>query len=255
MKIISVGLLFLVLSYHVFSEDYLSGEVYNSPADDMAWSFFNGSLNTVDFDGNETKYKYKIESGKPYDFLYVNNGKSEDKYLMLMSDYFLPLYKEGTNKPIYEAFFGINLNLFTMHEPKYSASSTLVEGSRKYPPEDLKLVELGRPWVEGVEGDGIGEKITITAKHPIDELVISNGFCSWNSAHYFNNNRVKRLRISNSLKPTESFEVNIPDSPKPFNILVLFTATDLVIEILEVYKGDKYSDTCINFLLSISNYW
>lgn len=140
-------------------------------------------------------------------------------------------------------------------------------------------------WCEGVKGYGIGERITMcvrTKTHTVDadvhfhftSLLIVNGYAK-NATTWKNNSRVKTLRLyvddkhwcdlqlEDVIQPQffafpEELKIYpakvghvIPQNgaftnPLPDEYLnISIYETDLRFEILEVYPGDKYDDTCI----------
>ena len=177
------------------------------------------------------------------------------------------------------------------------------EGMGKYGPHNLLDADLATAWVEGADGDGIGESVTIEAGEILEEaIIIRNGYQK--SQALFNaNSRVKKLRLTLfagfmipgdvtelyayfSVVPFgESVEVELEDKwgiqriPMPFDIdeaaefkqeqhdVFIREAASRIeeiqansegfesepkfryflrCEILEVYKGSKYEDTCIS---------
>jgi len=141
----------------------------------------------------------------------------------------------------------------------------------------------GTTWCEGVKGYGIGERVTmsITTQAAYKDVVsfyrllIVNGFAK-NAATWKNNARVKTMRLyvggkpwcdlqlADVMKPqifkfheelhilpakagkkipatgkfTEEFSSSFPNKFPVYQ-------TDLSFEIIDVYSGDKYDDTCI----------
>ena len=155
-----------------------------------------------------------------------------------------------------------------MQPDDIKASSTLVSNSNRYQVQHLVDEKRTTTWVEGVQGNGIGEKIKATFSGlPPSVLTFVPGY--WKSeATWYQNNRVAKLRVT--LLGTEDgapqvlydFEVTFPKgkdgkvSPAVYSIelggrflnnmdIDLFNAIE--IEILEVdAKGAKYEDTCIS---------
>ena len=114
------------------------------------------------------------------------------------------------------------------------------------------IAEPGKPWVEGVKGYGIGEKITferISARN----LYWSNGFVSYDKPYlYERNSRVKKIRIVDE-STGGIIIVDLVDTPNPQKIILSenkdLNARTITIEILDVYKGTYYEDTCVNYIL------
>ena len=120
------------------------------------------------------------------------------------------------------------------------------------------------PWVEGVDGSGIGEKIRIVNddKQIFPGLsyygfIISNGFVDFKKPYlYAFNNRVKKIRVNCGF-PEEYIDFLIEDTPQ---LQYFFVSSKLLrvnnrmleFEILEVYNGSRWNDTCINFIIPLT---
>lgn len=149
-----------------------------------------------------------------------------------------------------------------------SASSYLSENTKKgfveYIPSNLteKLYYRGGPdydhilydsvtppWVEGAKGYGIDEYLDIEFKWKSDEIQILNGFVDFLRKNlYTDNSRVKTLLIE-SQKPKFAMEYELEDIVR-YNVIKLPEKTDKIrMTIKDVYKGDKYDDTCISSIL------
>lgn len=105
------------------------------------------------------------------------------------------------------------------------------------------------PWVEGAEGNGIGESVTITFTKEISGVSILNGFTDIaNLKLYKENPRVKTLLVedlTNGTSKTVSFEDYVY-----FNFIQFEQPVKKVrLTIEEVYEGTKYSDTCISAVI------
>jgi hypothetical protein len=107
-------------------------------------------------------------------------------------------------------------------------------------------------WVEGKEGNGIGEHLEYIFKNDaprITSIIISNGYVKSGSA-WKNNNRVKKLKLYVNGKPYRILKLEDTMDDQVFEIGTLGrnkNGKDMILrfEILEVYKGDKYNDTAI----------
>lgn len=244
----------LIFSLYAQDKNTIKGNLFNSYRDELSWDFFDDSIEIT---------KYTEELGlqvKTVNYTYINKGpysilKTEDnglstEYVALLHEnkYFVLLYQKDSQKPLEDGFFGKNSLLFST-TTKYTTKNYLTEGKVKYLPKNLKDLSIGKPWVEDSEGAGIGDTITIQNSQTIEALVISNGFVSYKTSTFYNNNRVKKLRITNKNNDSESFETILPDNAIPTDIIIPFKTKELILEIIEVYKGDKYDDTCINFIL------
>lgn len=118
-------------------------------------------------------------------------------------------------------------------------------------------------WVEGVDGDGIGEYISFTftydkkyeraaegACYYKDEFLFVNGYQK-NKQSFIENNRIKRLKVSVNDK---TYYVDLLDKMGVQSVKFGFIkemgfkkmTLKIKMEIVEVYKGSKYSDTAIS---------
>jgi hypothetical protein len=132
--------------------------------------------------------------------------------------------------------------------------------------------DFNTAWAEGINGDGIGEKIEIELnKYPLVAICLINGYTK-NADLYKSNNRIKKLKIDieyvdykDSTKlDIESNEVVLKDfefqdvSKNNFGSIISVIGdygegyrqiTKITLTVLDVYKGIKYTDTCISELL------
>jgi hypothetical protein len=134
-----------------------------------------------------------------------------------------------------------------------TASSTLPPtGKHKY---DVRLIKSNEPdvaWCEGVEGDGLGESITLEVERPLplDSILIRPGyFSSENESLWTKNNRVAELEVT--LNGAHTFTAKIPDEKfsDPYPIVVRgydepVKTIKLVIQ--GVHRGTAARDTCIS---------
>lgn len=125
-----------------------------------------------------------------------------------------------------------------------SASSTLSSSSNLYKVENLTDGKADS-WVEGQPDSGIGTKITIRFKTDVSlkTFYIKNGYGDFR--HFYANNRVKTLNWSFSRRGGGS--IHLEDTPGFQKIEFDFPVKTncLILEIAEIYKGEKYDDTAI----------
>jgi len=115
------------------------------------------------------------------------------------------------------------------------------------------------PWVEGVSGSGIEEKLMVTfkgtykkgtalySKGVSDNIVILNGYVDVNRTElYKQNNRLKTIRIT-STDPSISFSMDyhFKDVVAFHEIIFPEFVSGIEITILDVYPGSKWDDTCV----------
>jgi hypothetical protein len=131
-----------------------------------------------------------------------------------------------------------------------TASSNLKpSGELTYEAANLTDPDPEKAWVEGAEGDGIGESVTLTMKKPAkaSRILLSNGYTK-SEETFARNNRVKRLSVSvNGAAP---FSAEIPDGLNRECAIDLPPQAGPVetvkLTIAEVYPGSKFKDTCIS---------
>lgn len=243
---------FLIINCFCFGQENLSKKLFND-FDRITWDFLNDQLYEYIYtDDGFTKniYHYSYNNKGPYYELILTKDDKDERYIALLPDNeeFFLVYGNDSNQPIYNSFFSKN-DLLYIKNCIYIASSCLKENNSEYIAGNLGNTDLYNPWVEGKKGSGIGEKIEIFSSENISSLVISNGFVSRNTATYYNNNRVKKLKISDKQNPENFMEIVLPDNAIPLEYKLNFCSKQLQLEILDIYKGSKYDDTCINFIL------
>src|SRR6266545_2773241 len=139
-----------------------------------------------------------------------------------------------------------------------TASSTLAaQGKHNYDVVNIKADpsrEIQTPWAEGVEGDGIGESITLNVKRPLPlyGILIQPGYYHYdNKDPWLKNNRVAALEIT--LNDEHTFTENIPDElfERPYLIRVGDYANPvnkIKLVIKGVHRGTQFRDTCISLI-------
>jgi hypothetical protein len=130
-----------------------------------------------------------------------------------------------------------------------SESSSAPEEPKNYEVVNIKGMGTGT-WAEGVDGDGIGQNITLTVNKPkpLDAILIMPGYKDYDATLWAKNNRVAELEIT--LNGEHTFTVAIPDEQfsEPYPIPVRgytkpVSTVKLVIK--KVHPGTRYHDTCI----------
>ncbi len=264
-RILTLSIIFYVI-FNINAENILQGKRfhYSEIVEGIIIDFEEDYLKIKEYDHNEDK---NIEYTKPYKVVYdsglmfILSGENfEDKWLCLYSEEIMILYDDegswfflGKN-----AHIKTSILLFMVTEDFFSISSYLTETTKtvliEYDVNNLVDLDIPKPWVEGVKGYGIGEKIyspIIKEKNSSDlKLVISNGYVSYNRPDlYKKNSRIKTIRVRDN-ESGRFKDFTIPDSPNiyQFSIYDVIGRKGFEIEILDVYKGTHYDDTCINFL-------
>jgi len=213
----------------------------------------SGNIKVYEYDWDTRRYNDYVdiirridEHRVPFLLFYSTN----QKWLFLSSPYFASAFKNST-KSFFDGF-GYRPDSRGIIVGKYSATSFLNDSSGSYPPANLRTDVPSRPWVEGIDGDGVGE--TISIKWATYEggkpgaLIISNGFVSYDKPQLYEmNSRVRRIRITDPLGAF-SIETELADTPNPQVVFLPSAPEQTDIEILSVYPGTSWNDTCINFI-------
>ena len=136
------------------------------------------------------------------------------------------------------------------------ASSTLApQGKHHYEVKNIKgRSDEGSPWAEGVDGDGIGESITLNVKRPLPlyGIMMRPGYWEYNNDSLWKkNNRLGALEIT--LNDEQTFTETIPDETfqNPYLIRVRDYAkpvTKIKMVIKGVHRGTQFRDTCISLV-------
>lgn len=148
---------------------------------------------------------------------------------------------------------------------KASASSTLQsEKHLNYLANNVCDESRKNSWVEGVDGDGIGEYIELTKQYicyegdteggALGEICVVTGYAN-NEKLWKENNRVKTLLMYIDNEPYAYLELEDTINPQLFNVwenerfeLKPSQEIKLKFEIIDVYEGTKYDDTAITYL-------
>ena len=200
------------------------------------------------------------ESGIDYITVRWANGTSERYLLLLLANEGVVLYR-ADSEPLFVGTryypeagrYGRSMadNLMSGNSRWITASSTLTEGRVRYSTDNLGI-KIGECWVEGVEGYGIGETLTLNLMQ-ISNIYISSGFVSFSRPHLFwENTRIRKIKVTN--EAGESEIILLEDTPHFQELKLTTTRTyigRIILEIVEVYPGTKFSDTCVNSILGL----
>lgn len=155
---------------------------------------------------------------------------------------------------------------------KYSASSELKEktknglieysadnlGKFAYSPTDhyecLSWNYESKPWVEGKEDFGIGETISLSTQKPFSSITILNGYVDVRRRDlYKKNSRAKKLKVLD-VDTNLEYEFELEDVVEFQTFCFKNETKNIIITIADVYKGDKWSDTCITGIVPNPSY-
>ena len=201
---------------------------------------------------NDTHYEWTFENLKPTlaDDIRVIAHSKYDKYPTGYSE-------EDFSR---RASYVLRDHQYFLDHTDYdaTASSTLAaQGKHNYDVVNIKgdpTREVQSPWADGVEGDGIGESITLNVKRPLPlyGILIQPGYYDYDDKEpWLKNNRVAALEIT--LNDQHTFTESIPDEhfERPYLIRVRdYTkpVNKIKLVIKSVYRGTQFRDTCISLV-------
>ena len=108
------------------------------------------------------------------------------------------------------------------------------------------------PWVENVDGTGIGEWIQFELKTPQSNTYILNGFVDGNRLNlYKDNSRIKEAEFTGWTESGREIKQNIHFEDFVYFKTVIFSEPVIKfrITIKETYNGEKWQDTCISAVM------
>jgi hypothetical protein len=101
-------------------------------------------------------------------------------------------------------------------------------------------------WAEGEPGPGIGGTIEIELSRESDHLMVLNGAVDLSRRNLYKaNNRLKRVLIE-STEPAFTMEYVFEDVVQFHKVSLPQKTRKVILTIKEVYKGEKWDDTCIS---------
>lgn len=251
----------------VFYDDPYVPRTYTITADKIiVEDSENGTTEEIDrsrfFLGDDKYYHFINNDGNENIVFFVNNGnvhsfplekvETEDSEKI---EEFLASFKKQVEE--YDMYF-------PFHEfgAKYSASSELKEKNTKYEAKNLGTFFLPpdskegfaiwdpehKPWAEGVSGQGINQYIKLKTTAQFSNLSVVNGYVDFYRRDlYKKNSRVKTFRIKD-LDNNIEYEVSLKDEANIQTVPLKKTTTNIILYIKDVYKGDKWADTCVSYL-------
>src|SRR5204862_1591090 len=170
---------------------------------------------------NDTHYEWTFENLKP--------SLADDIRIIAHSKY--DRYPTGYSEEdlSHRASYILREHQYFLDHTDYdaTASSTLAaQGTHNYDVVNIKgdpTREIQSPWAEGVEGDRIGESITLNVKRPLPlyGILIQPGYYEYDEKElWLKNNRVAALEIT--LNDEHTFTESIPDEQfeRPYLIRV-----------------------------------
>jgi hypothetical protein len=225
------------------------------------------SNNEVIYDNGGWKYVEKgtfrlINNDNIY-YIEWDNSKLFSRYGIIFNELEMHLYEN--NRRIFSPGIGGNIANAFPAIVDIKASSELMENARGYYAKNMIENYNLLPWVEAVNGYGIGEMITVNIgvywhEIPFKGFLISNGYVNFERPDlYKKNSRVKIIEIiaPGGIKKDFFLEDTslLQMLELPENMMQEAGGTyEYRIIIKDVYKGDSWEDTCINSIDVICPY-
>jgi hypothetical protein len=128
------------------------------------------------------------------------------------------------------------------------ASSVLkAQAGNDYGLNNLFDSQLQTAWVEGVQGQGIGEYIAFEFDAPetLTQIELVNGYAKSDKI-FQANGRVKELRMTFSNGDVASIRLEDTSQTQMIDMTGTKPATWVLLEITDVYEGSRWSDTAIS---------
>jgi hypothetical protein len=182
-------------------------------------------------------------------------GKHEElqAYMAKFPDYDFPSEAFDDEGPYYTGPYGCSFYCLAGIDT-IVATSTLTSGKKStYFPANAHDFDLQTAWVEGKSDDGTGEALEFDfSKSPpltVTACTIYNGYTK-NLQVWKDNGRAKSVEVMVNGESKAVLQLEDTYLGQTFELGKLAAATDgtlrISFRILEVYKGDKYSDTAIS---------
>ncbi len=134
---------------------------------------------------------------------------------------------------------------FTPNATVCASTALKPQRANTYGAENLRD-DTGKAWCEGAPGDGRGPYVRIGWAEPVEfrSVIIGNGYRKSRET-YFNNARARTVRIETG--DGLSIAAELPDAGKHHTIRLprAVKTTSLRLTIVDVCRGDKYSDLCL----------
>ncbi|MBQ5674735.1 MAG: hypothetical protein IIV45_06580, partial [Lachnospiraceae bacterium] len=216
--------------------------------------------------------KYYFADGEPWYLLHTCDIRENGDFYLVSGPCFygdnggteniLEFYIEAVFEKNEESRYGVTLcYLETYKEEKFvdtiATTSSLADYKDKsYGSDKLIDGDATTPWVEGVDGTGEGEQITIRLSEPTNVygILLYNGYLESDDLHA-KNGTVTRVSVDFGKgvvvkKDVEDLTYYVEDPvPDKIELEESVMTDEIVITILDAQSGQKYDDTCIGEII------
>ena len=125
-----------------------------------------------------------------------------------------------------------------LSEPQYNTYHT---------PDRLIDNDLSTAWVEGADGNGVGESFTITLDdvYKVSGCIIYPGYQK-SDEQYLKNSTPASVRLTFSDGSWYDYDLEDVKTGHQLTLPETVETSSLTVTILSVYRGNVYEDTCIS---------
>lgn len=130
-----------------------------------------------------------------------------------------------------------------------SATSYLTEKTAAHTPDRIADGSLSTAWVEGAEGQGLGESVSLqfTGTYLVTGLYIYAGYQKSEDL-YYKNSRPQSITVTFSDGTQETFSLEDQMGEQQLTLTQPRATESVTITIEAVYPGSRYQDTVISEL-------
>lgn len=267
-----------------YNDDTLTDEIPGNAISYNGHRYFVYSLNgfsnwdsVEEFCSNMSGYPATISSQEENDFIYnylLNNYPYDNVYFGLVKNEDLNIWSWSNGEKLtyinwddesangsYSGFSPINrkgkwkkfdsisaiYNSNAIGIKSVSATSVLSEITNVHYAERVFDNDVSTAWVEGVQGNGIGESLTINFdnNYVIDRIEINAGY-QRSDEHYTMNSRPNRIKFSFSDGTSEYYNLADVNDVQYIQLNNPVVTDRVVLTLDSVYPGTYYEDTAIS---------
>ena len=212
-------------------------------------------------DGKEIEgFSYEINENGFVEFTDASDKNYVKKFFLLSSS-ITYVVQDAFHQPVLgdsqlisinsSGYFSEKINGKLVEYKAENLRSAVIWGGREDP---FWYYDWNEPFVTKRDNSGIGEYIDLSFVNPQKSISILGGFVRTTRQDLFRkNNRLKKVLIKD-LDSDYSVIMNFEDIAMFQGIAFEKYLKNIRIEILEVYKGTQYDDTCISGIM-ISNFY
>lgn len=239
---------------------YMPEDLFNQAVDQIKFNYDNGAFG-VTYINNDLEKEIPARNlsvkGNQFSFEIIIDNKPvsyQGKFIIYNEKV---TWDVGDNKPSVNNYHnqkGVSIEgggyYLKQRTMTVTGSSVLIEKNKDanyFQASNVLDCNYSTAWVEGVAGAGIGQNLQFTFENAWmpKEISIVNGFAISNSL-YLKNARPKELKLTFSDGTVQIITLKDIMTLQTFTLNTQQKISGLKIEIVSVYKGTLYEDTCIS---------